>query len=721
MPSSKFGSKFFGERYQQYVDELTAEGTIDGEKLSPDERKEGFKKRNDKIGFQNFVDKVLEKKQSATVSKAPKSLPGRGRGGALVKRTSNGGLAKADISKAVPQEGSNILEEILKIVTSIRDTLIEQNKFDKDRAKSDKQSAEREKRSKKEKGLESNIFKGLAKTAGKILKPVKGLFERVFEFFSTVLLGRIVMKILEWMGDEDNKKKIDSLIRFLGDFFPAIATAFILFGTKFGGLIRLLGGWAVQILRFAVPKLLRFVTRNPKAAAALAVAGGVGMLGARILTGTEVDGSEDEGSPTTTSDEETKAQENFTAAQARATRSLEEAEAEEPEEMSKGGTVPGSGNKDTVPAMLTPGEFVMSKGAVNKFGRSTLESMNAMGGGSGIPSFSDGIMYANNGGEVPGGDEDKDRPKFDPKAVSKMLSDTYGTDAPEVKVPTITATAITGKKDDKEKQGGGGSLKDLTGQDYRDLAFIVSAEAQRGTDDEYGVAAAVLNRVADPAWPNTIEAVGSQDGQFEAVYKGLAKDDPELAAKLASPEGQAKIVEALKMLKGRTDFKGVTQYGNMGDGDVKFSDRGNFYHYKEQVGKTDPPPSPIPTFYKKFIGTGGPAVTLSGTKASGSSVSRSSGSGSSGSTSGDSSSIKVSDMKAFDFRAVRKALGVKTGSVSKSSRPSSSTMAYQQAQQAQAQGDGSGMTGQGEAPGIPQFDAAAMSSTKKIKVLGITV
>lgn len=719
------GSKFFGEeRYQQYVDELTAEGTIDGEKLSPEERKEGFKKRNDKIGFQDFVEKVLDRKQSATTSKGPTALPGQDGGGALVKSSiSAAGITKFDSSKIAPAAaaGGGILEEILKIVTSIRDTLIEQNELDKDRAKSDKQSAERTKRAKKEKGLESNIFKGLAKTAGKILKPVKGLFERIFEFFSTVLLGRIVMKILEWMSDEDNKKKVDSLIRFLGDFFPAIATAFILFGTKFGGLIRLLGGWAVQILRFAVPKLLRFVTRKPKAAAALAVAGGVGMLGARILTGTEVDGSEDEGSPTTTSDEETKAQENFTAAQARATRSLEEAEAEEPEEMSKGGTVPGSGNKDTVPAMLTPGEFVMSKGAVNKFGRSTLESMNAMGGGSGIPSFSDGIMYANNGGEVPGGDEDKDRPKFDPKAVSKMLSDTYGTDAPEVKVPTITATAITGKKDDKEKQGGGGSLKDLTGQDYRDLAFIVSAEAQRGTDDEYGVAAAVLNRVADPAWPNTIKAVGEQQGQFAAVFDGHAYDDPELAAKLASPEGQAKIVEALKMLKGRTDFKGTSQYGNMGDGDVKFSDRGNFYHYKEQVGKTDPPPSPIPTFYKKFIGTGGPAVTLSGTKASGSSVSRSSGSGGSESTSGDSSSINVSDMKAFDFRAVRKALGVKTGSVSKSSRPSSSTMAYQQAQQAQAQGDGSGMTGQGEAPGIPQFDAAAMSSTKKIKVLGITV
>ena len=46
----------------------------------------------------------------------------------------------------------------------------------------------------------------------------------------------------------------------------------------------------------------------------------------------------------------------------------------------KGGPVPGSGNKDTVPAMLTPGEFVMSKGAVQKYGEDTLAAMNSMGG-----------------------------------------------------------------------------------------------------------------------------------------------------------------------------------------------------------------------------------------------------------------------------------------------------------------------------------------------------
>ena len=69
--------------------------------------------------------------------------------------------------------------------------------------------------------------------------------------------------------------------------------------------------------------------------------------------------------------------------------------------MSKGGRVPGSGNKDTVPAMLTPGEYVMSKGAVQKYGTVTLHSMNSVGGGSGKPSFNNGMMYASSGGEVP--------------------------------------------------------------------------------------------------------------------------------------------------------------------------------------------------------------------------------------------------------------------------------------------------------------------------------
>ena len=66
-----------------------------------------------------------------------------------------------------------------------------------------------------------------------------------------------------------------------------------------------------------------------------------------------------------------------------------------------GGIVPGSGpNKDTIPAMLTPGEFVMSRGAVQQYGTDTLSSMNSMGGGTNRPMIRGGVTYANGGGIV---------------------------------------------------------------------------------------------------------------------------------------------------------------------------------------------------------------------------------------------------------------------------------------------------------------------------------
>ena len=64
----------------------------------------------------------------------------------------------------------------------------------------------------------------------------------------------------------------------------------------------------------------------------------------------------------------------------------------------KGGKVPGSGNGDTVPAMLTPGEFVMSKGAVNMIGADKLMAMNKAGGGTNVPK----MMKFAGGGIVPG-------------------------------------------------------------------------------------------------------------------------------------------------------------------------------------------------------------------------------------------------------------------------------------------------------------------------------
>jgi len=64
----------------------------------------------------------------------------------------------------------------------------------------------------------------------------------------------------------------------------------------------------------------------------------------------------------------------------------------------KGGKVPGKGEGDTVPAMLTPGEFVMSKGAVDQIGAEKLMAMNAAGGGTNQPK----LMKFAGGGMVPG-------------------------------------------------------------------------------------------------------------------------------------------------------------------------------------------------------------------------------------------------------------------------------------------------------------------------------
>ena len=59
----------------------------------------------------------------------------------------------------------------------------------------------------------------------------------------------------------------------------------------------------------------------------------------------------------------------------------------------KGGTVPGSGNRDTVPALLTPGESVVTKSATQRFG----PIISAMNSGS-LPGFAGGVTSVTKGG-----------------------------------------------------------------------------------------------------------------------------------------------------------------------------------------------------------------------------------------------------------------------------------------------------------------------------------
>jgi hypothetical protein len=74
---------------------------------------------------------------------------------------------------------------------------------------------------------------------------------------------------------------------------------------------------------------------------------------------------------------------NFAVAALVAAKGIAEVKTIQAQEFAMGGLVGGVGNKDTVPAMLTPGEFVMTRQAVNQIGVDNLKQMNE-GGGSGI-------------------------------------------------------------------------------------------------------------------------------------------------------------------------------------------------------------------------------------------------------------------------------------------------------------------------------------------------
>ena len=148
--------------------------------------------------------------------------------------------------------------------------------------------------------------------------------------------------------------------------------------------------------------------------------------------------------------------------------------------------------------------------------------------------------------------------------------------------------------------GGGGGQMNLSDEQYKWLAYAISGEAGPG-DDQYAVAASILNRVAEGR--GTVEQVVKADGQYEAYHKGMMSMSPEIEARLKSAEGQARLVAALERLQGRTDFKGQTQLQNRVAGEDPMVDAlGNFFHYSWQTGANSQMPSnyKIPN-YQQFI------------------------------------------------------------------------------------------------------------------------
>ena len=425
-------AKFFGEdRYSKYLDEFLKDTTIGGEYLTNEEKREGYKKRNNKIDFEAFVNKVLKtrdqiKKQEQKDSNSSLSESSTG---AIVK---SGPLNIQKIKpEPVSEQTQQNLDDIMSGIDSILETLREENTLAEQKSDADRLKDEERKRKAQETNLEKP-FEKLGGVIGAVLKPVKSLWEKIWNFIWNVFLGRTVVKLFEWFGKEENKKSLEAIGVFLKNTWPAILAAFLVFGTGLGGFIKGIVGLTTKF----IPKIVSMVAKLAKSAlkfaisnplAALAIAGGVATVAGLAQQATSKSNDEERAKEGKTQLDDTQ---EFGGISGDPMGGL----------FSGGGGVPGTGDKDTVPAMLTPGEFVMSKGAVQKYGMDTLESMNAMGGGTNLPERMDGITYASGGGMIgsgygekkeqmpPGHDSlmkrrDEEEPNFNSNTVESRLSD----------------------------------------------------------------------------------------------------------------------------------------------------------------------------------------------------------------------------------------------------------------------------------------------------------
>jgi GH24 family phage-related lysozyme (muramidase) len=342
-----------------------------------------------------------------------------------ISKTQSTRISGENIGAKLPgSSASNVEDSITKIaasVASIAAILAGRQKALDNAAAFDRRKAEQEKRGVAEGNLEKK-FEGLKSEAEKVISPVKSILDRIIDFFVTVFLGRVVYKLLEWFGDKKNADKVKAIGRFLGEMWPKLLALYLVFGSALGGFARGLIGLVVK----GAVRLAAAAAGMAAKAGIKGAAGAAGFLGGKYgkLLGAGLEVAATVGTTMAVS----KGIENFGGGEQKA-QGLAGGGYVRPRfpAFSGGGFnfkgmlggmgdmfgmlfaggggvssgfVSGEKGVDKIPAMLSDGEFVMSAGAVQKYGVDTLEGMNAAGGGTNKPKMISGTTYAAGGGAI---------------------------------------------------------------------------------------------------------------------------------------------------------------------------------------------------------------------------------------------------------------------------------------------------------------------------------
>ena len=297
-------AKLFGEdRYEKYASEIAADGTLDGERLTVDERKEGVRAyRRGKIDFEKFVDRVLKIKEEVS-EPAPATGQARLTGSTFMPRA----LPQAEDLASPVSDDEDIPEGLDDLLNNLRteqdelqaklDALIEEvrndedvdgldtrlddlldnirtmNEIEEQQAEVQRKKDEEKKRKKKENQREK-VKNFLVKPITKALAPVNNLFQKIIDGLLKVLFAKALIKLIDWFTDPENKEKIDAIGRFIKDFWPAIVAGFLIFGTGLGGFAKTLIGTAARI----IGGLLKMSIKLAKITTKLAIKAGKGLL-----------------------------------------------------------------------------------------------------------------------------------------------------------------------------------------------------------------------------------------------------------------------------------------------------------------------------------------------------------------------------------------------------------------------------------------------------------
>lgn len=216
-----------------------------------------------------------------------------------------------------------------------------------------------------------------------------------------------------------------------------------------------------------------------------------------------------------------------------------------------GGGVPGVGNTDTIPAMLTPGEFVMRKSAVASIGLDNLHAMNNGYNTGGL------VKFFADGGEVDGvtpamkrqaqrnitkmradefQEEIKDLPKIGHKEITQQALDRFGpfADKPDKKrLAKELQLAQSVKKSDTEGR-------------FADEMFAGKAEARKTLDASnkkaLGSRGTIIPQFARDAAKKVLDDAKSSNPRIKFSHP---ENDPNYAVEQAQDlRARAKIAQA---------------------------------------------------------------------------------------------------------------------------------------------------------------------------------